>query len=227
MSDAPDNAECGEIINRRHSPFTYVAWALLAGSAGYGLLTANWEMAFLAGVVFLLTLLPFFLESWAQLRLPKSFIGAITLFVVGTIFLGEVGNFYERFAWWDIVMHTGSAIGFAMIGTVVMLIFVRGRRLDAPALLLAFMAFAFAMSIGAVWEIFEYGMDQLFGLNMQKSGLHDTMTDLIVDAIGAVIGAGAGYWYLKRGGTAFLPLTIDKFVRDNPHVFDEAESASA
>ena len=64
-------------------------------------------------------------------------------------------------------------------------------------------------------------MDQIFGLNMQKSGLHDTMSDLIVDSIGALIGAVAGYIYLKRGGTSFLPLTIDKFVRDNPHVFED------
>ena len=217
----------GQIADREHSPLTWVSWVLLLAAAGYGLFTANWEMAFLAGVVFFLTLLPFVLESWASLRLPRSFIGAVTAFVVGTVFLGEVGNFYERFWWWDIVMHTGSAIGFAMIGTVLMLIFVRGKRLEAPAVLCAFMAFAFAMSIGAVWEIFEYGMDQVFGLNMQKSGLHDTMSDLIVDAIGALIGAGAGYWYLRRGGTGWLPLTIEKFVRDNPHVFDEAEEASA
>ena len=229
MTDAPKpptvgipEDDRGAVIDRSHSVFTYVSWALLIGAAAFGLFTAQWNMVFLAGVVFALTLLPFFFESWSDLRLPKSFIGAVTVFIVGTIFLGEVGNFYERFWWWDVVMHTGSAIGFAMIGTVIMLIFVRGDRLSAPPLLLAAMAFAFAVSIGAIWEIFEYAMDQIFGLNMQKSGLHDTMTDLIVDSIGALIGAVAGYIYLKRGGTRFLPLTIHRFVADNPHVFDEA-----
>ncbi|WP_298918745.1 hypothetical protein [uncultured Algimonas sp.] len=221
-----DTHEAGEIIDRRHSLFTYVCWALLVGSALFGLVTASWNMVFLACVVFMLTLLPFFLESWTDLRLPRSFIGAVTVFVVGTIFLGEVGNFYERFWWWDIFMHTGSAIGFGMIGTVVMLIFVRGDRLSAPPLLCAIMAFSFAVSIGALWEIFEFGMDQFFGLNMQKDGLFDTMTDLIVDSIGAFIGAGVGYWYLKRGGTTFLPLTIEKFVQDNPHVFDSEAKAT-
>ncbi|GLQ19915.1 hypothetical protein ACFFUB_04760 [Algimonas porphyrae] len=219
------------LTNRTHSVFTWVSWALLAGAAAFGVFTGNWNMVFLAGVVTALTLMPFIFESWTDLRLPKSFIGAITLFIVGTIFLGEVGDFYERFWWWDVVMHTGSAIGFAMIGTVIMLIFVRGDRLTAPPLLLAVMAFSFAVSIGALWEIFEFGMDVLFGMNMQKSGLVDTMFDLIVDSIGALIGAGAGYWYLKRGGTRFLPLTIEKFVRDNPHVFDgqdtEAEARPA
>ncbi|MGB6229697.1 MAG: hypothetical protein WBF53_06170 [Litorimonas sp.] len=233
MSDAPERPEAspsshgaGEILDRKHSPFTYVSWALLLGAALFGLFTQTWNMLFLSSVVFALTLLPFFLESWTDLRLPRSFIGAVTAFIVGTIFLGEVGDFYERFWWWDIFMHTGSAIGFGMIGTVVMLIFVRGDRLSAPPLLLAVMAFSFAVSIGALWEIFEFGMDQLFGLNMQKDGLMDTMSDLIVDSIGALIGAGAGYWYLKRGGTSFLPLTIEKFVADNPHVFD-GESGAA
>ena len=221
---ARDVPKAKDIIDRKHSVFTYICWALLAGAAAFGIFTTSWNMTFLASVVFLLTLLPFFFESWADLRLPKSFIGAVVTFIVGTIFLGEVGTFYERFWWWDIFMHTGSAIGFGMIGTVIMLIFVRGDRLSAPPLLLAFMAFAFAVCIGTVWEIFEFGMDQIFGFNMQKSGHIDTMSDLIVDSIGAVIGAAAGYLYLKRDGAGFLPLTIGKFVEGNPQIFDESNS---
>lgn len=220
-----DVPKAREILDRKHSIFTYINWTLLAGAGAFGIFTSSWNMTFLAGVVFLLTLFPFFLENWADLHLPKSFIGAIVTFIVGTIFLGEVGNFYERFWWWDIFMHTGSAIGFGMIGTVIMLIFVRGDRLSAPPFLLALMAFAFAVCIGTVWEIFEFGMDQILGFNMQKSGHIDTMSDLIVDSIGALIGAAAGYWYLKRGGAGFLPLTIGKFVESNPHIFDESDKA--
>jgi hypothetical protein len=216
-----------DLIDRKHSLFTYGVWALLLGSAGISLWTQNWNQLFLAGTVFSLTLLPFFFESWVDLRLPKSFIGAIILFIFGTIFLGEIGGFYARFTWWDTLLHAGSAIGFGMIGTVVMLFFVRGDRLRAPALLLAMMAFAFAVSIGAIWEIFEYAMDQIFGMNMQKSGLVDTMEDLIVDLVGAAIGAGAGYFYLKRGSKSFLPRTIDEFIRDNPHMFDDGKSSQA
>jgi hypothetical protein len=53
------------------------------------------------------------------------------------------------------------------------------------------------LSIGALWEIFEFLMDSLFGLNMQKSGLIDTMWDLIVDALGALVISILGYLYLK------------------------------
>lgn len=217
----------GQIKDRKHSVFTYASWLLLLGAAGYGLFTQSWNMLFLSGVVFVLTLLPFFLESLTDLRLPRPVIGLIALFVVGTIFLGEVANFYERFWWWDIFMHTGSAIGFGLIGTVVALLFIGGDRVEAPPVIGAIMAFSFALAIGALWEIFEFGMDQIFGLNMQKSSLVDTMSDLIVDSIGALIGAFAGYVYLKRGKDGVLSGTIDQFVEDNPHMFDDADSASA
>ena len=54
------------------------------------------------------------------------------------------------------------------------------------------------MAIGATWEIFEFTMDKLFGLSMQKSGLDDTMYDLIVDTFGALSAAAAGYYYLTE-----------------------------
>jgi uncharacterized membrane protein YjdF len=57
----------------------------------------------------------------------------------------------------------------------------------------ALFAFVFAIALGTLWEIFEFAMDQIFGLEMQKpmfgdpSGLTDTMWDMIVNAIGAGI----------------------------------------
>jgi hypothetical protein len=75
------------------------------------------------------------------------------------------------------------------------------------------------MTFGAVWEIFEFAMDSNFGLNMQKSGLVDTMWDLIVDAGGAATGALAGFFYLK--GRAIWGLTdlLTQFVRQNRRLF--------
>lgn len=62
----------------------------------------------------------------------------------------------------------------------------------------------FALGVGALWEIFEFTMDSLFGMNMQKpmlgdpSGLTDTMWDLIVDATGALVISVLGWRYLKN-----------------------------
>ena len=94
-----------------------------------------------------------------------------------------------------------------------------GDRFKAPPVALAVLSFCFAVSIGAVWEIFEFSMDQFFGMNMQKSGLMDTMWDLIMDFIGALIGAGTGYAYLKGRAKGGLMGLIDDFVRRNPRFF--------
>ncbi len=72
-----------------------------------------------------------------------------------------------------------------------------GDRFAAPPIAIAFLSFCVAMAIGGIWEIFEFSMDQFFGMNMQKSGLVDTMWDLIVDALGTLFAAVTGFLYLK------------------------------
>ncbi|MGH7573673.1 MAG: hypothetical protein ACREM1_00880, partial [Longimicrobiales bacterium] len=65
-----------------------------------------------------------------------------------------------------------------------------------------------------LWEIFEFGMDQVFGLNMQKSGLVDTMWDLIVNVIGAGAIALLGYGWLKTPEVdSFLERWIERFIQ--------------
>lgn len=86
---------------------------------------------------------------------------------------------------------------------------------------MAFFAFCFAVMIGAVWEIWEFTLDQLFGLNTQKSGLVDTMWDLIVDAGGAIIGAGAGWAYLKGRQNGPLTNAIHAFIDKNRRLFGD------
>ena len=63
-------------------------------------------------------------------------------------------------------------------------------------------------------------MDQLFGLNMQKSGLNDTMTDLLVNTVGAMIGALSGFFWLK--GRQLGPMgMIEEFVQLNRRGFQK------
>jgi hypothetical protein len=86
-------------------------------------------------------------------------------------------------------------------------------------------AFSFAVTIGTLWEIFEFVMDQLFVHNMQKpmmgdpSGLTDTMWDMIVNAIGAFIISFMGWWYLKHKRTFFVKAWIRTFIGRNPRMF--------
>jgi len=92
----------------------------------------------------------------------------------------------------------------------------------------AFFAFIFAVGMGAMWEIFEFGMDQFFGLNMQKTGLVDTMWDLIVDTIGGGVIALLGYGYLMTAGNeSFLEKWIDDFIAANPRLFGREREGGA
>lgn len=196
-----------------------IIWVLLALFMLDALVQRNWPLAFVSLATLMLSLAPVVVARWAKVVVPPSFIAAIVAFIGGTLFLGEVYDFYNRFWWWDLVMHGGSAIGFGLIGFVLVFMMFQGDRYAAPPFAVAFFAFCFALAIGAIWEIFEFGMDQIFGLNMQKSGLLDTMWDLIMDFIGALIGAGTGYAYLRGRAKGGLPGLIDDFVRRNPRFF--------
>lgn len=194
-------------------------WVLLLLLAAGALLFARWSLAFVAFVTLALSMAPLWLARWAEVRVPPSFMAAIVLFIAGTLFLGEVFDFYTRFWWWDIAMHGGSAVGFGLIGFVLVFMMFQGDRFAAPPSAMAFFAFCFALAVGALWEIFEFSMDQSFGLNMQKSGLLDTMGDLIVDTLGALVGAASGFLYLKWQADRGPMGMIDEFVRRNPRLF--------
>ena len=95
-----------------------------------------------------------------------------------------------------------------------------------PAAFVALFAFVFAIGLGTIWEIFEFGMDSLFGTNMMKSGLKDTMCDLIVNCIGALTISVLGWGYLRTEGyDSFLERWVHKFIERNPHLFERRKSS--
>ncbi len=194
-------------------------WLALSGVVLWALVTFRWEQAFVGMATLALSLTPVLAARWADIHVPPSFIAAIVMFIGGTVFLGEVFDFYERYWWWDMVMHGGSAVGFGLVGFVLVFMMFQGDRFAAPHFAVAVFAFCFAIAIGTFWEVFEFAMDQLFGLNMQKSGLNDTMGDLMVNGLGALLGASAGYAYLKERAGGGLPRVIAEFVDRNPRFF--------
>ncbi|VTO17566.1 hypothetical protein [Brevundimonas vancanneytii] len=207
---------------RTKPPFPWLlalTWLVLLGAAVGGFLTGEFSVTFVGAGTFLLTLIPFWLAPRIGLNLPIGFVTAIAVFLCATLFLGEMGDFYERYWWWDVVLHGGSAVAFGLVGALLMLMLVQGRQLKAAPLTVAFFAFCFAVTIGALWEIWEFMLDQVFGLNTQKSGLVDTMWDLIVDSIGALIGAGAGWAYLKGRQGGPLVRAMRAFIDKNRRLF--------
>ena len=204
----------------QQNKITYALWALLVGIIVWGLFEGLWRAAFVAGLTLILTLLPLMFQRMADFRLPRLLISIIVAFAVGTLVLGEVFDFYEEFWWWDIAMHTGSAMMFGVFGVILIMLIFDNASIKASPKMVAFLAMCFAIAVGAIWEIFEFGMDQFFGLNMQKSGLVDTMWDLIVDTLGAIIGAAAGYVYLRHGKKGVLSRMIAETVSKNDAKFD-------
>ncbi|MDQ7070496.1 MAG: hypothetical protein Q9M48_07135 [Rhodobacterales bacterium] len=204
---------------RTQSLLTQIIWTLLAVLAFGALVTGHYSLGFLALITLAVSVAPLLVARWANITVPPVFIAAVVLFVAGTLFLGEAYDFYNRFWWWDIMLHGGSAAGFGLIGFVLVFMMFQGDRFAAPHFAIAVFAFCFAIAIGVIWEVFEFLMDQSFGLNMQKSGLLDTMGDLIMDMLGAFIGAGSGYIYLKGRDRSGLPGVIGDFVRRNPRFF--------
>ena len=101
---------------------------------------------------------------------------------------------------------------------------------------MALFSFCFALAMGSMWEIFEFGVDVIFGANMQKArnleeiygvfdtrlGVIDTMRDLIVDAIGALIVSVTGYIHMthrKDADSTFWAMQKE-FVETNPDLFE-------
>jgi hypothetical protein len=188
------------------------------------ILTVEALVAFLRGigpVVFvtlaalILTFLPGHLATRIGLRLPPSFLAAVALFVLATLYLGEVYDFYDRLWWWDLSLHFGSAIGFGILGFLLVFMLFEGDRYAAPPWAIGALSFCLAITVGTLWEVFEFAMDSLFGFNMMKSGLPDTMGDLIVNAVGAALAALAGVVYLTdRAGRRFRR-PFDAFIASN------------
>ena len=198
-----------------------------------GLILALWQGQWLnalasAGVIGV-TLLPVLLGRRFRVFIPPEFQLLTIVFVYAAIILGEVHGYYTRYWWWDVALHTAS--GFLLGLLALLLVYVlnqkRDIRLSMQPGFVALFSFMFAMGIGALWEIFEFTMDNAFGLNMQKSGLRDTMWDLIVDAVGALSISLLGYSYLRTVGTgSFVERWVQSFIRSNPQLFRDGDTRS-
>lgn len=204
-------------------PLMLCIWALLllAGMIAFAL--ARWSLAFVSFATLTLSLVPPVLASRWSLHLPMPFLLATTLFFFASIFLGEALGFYERLWWWDLALHGFSAVGFGLTGFLFVFMLFDGDRFAAPPSAIAVISFCVAMTIGGLWEVFEYLMDQIFGLNMQKSGLDDTMGDLMINALGGLVASVTGYVYLVRNSAGLLGRSLAEFIRLNRRLYQKSK----
>jgi len=198
-----------------------------------GAILAIAEGQWMAGVitlgVVLITFLPVVLSRRFRIRIPPEFHSMAVVFIYASLFLGEVRGYYARFWWWDVLLHISAGFLLGILGFLMVHVLNEKEEIEMhmnPGFV-AFFSFMFAIGLGALWEIFEFGMDQVFGLNMQKSGLMDTMWDLIVDGMGALVISLLGWSYLRQAGRdSFLERWIDRFIKANPQIFRRSEKRS-
>ncbi len=179
-------------------------------------LLQNWETAFMSLLALVLTGLPNFIERRYRLSLPIEYAFVIIAIIYAGFFLGEAGDVYEKFWWWDIVLHASSGLVLSFVGFLILFSLHKQKKLNTSPFIMSLFAFAFGMAAGSIWEIFEFGMDNIFGLNMQKSGLNDTMSDLMVDGIGSLIVARLSYNYVRRGRSGIFGQFVNNFLIHNP-----------
>ncbi|WP_087207960.1 hypothetical protein [Yoonia vestfoldensis] len=198
-------------------------WVALVLAALWAAWEGWWPLAAMSTLAAILSMAPILLASRYNIALPLPFLVATVVFIIASLIFGEVFDIYYRIWWWDMALHASSAVALGMIGFLFIYMLFEGDRFAAPPVAIAFLSFTFALSIGALWEIFEYAMDQSFGTNMQKSA-NDTMIDLITDAIGAAVGALAGFAYLKGRSAGLLGRLIRDFITLNRHLYAKGRS---
>lgn len=186
-----------------------------------------WVSAVWLLAIMIITGAPAIFAHRLPVRIPAEYELLTILFVFGALFLGEFRSYYERFWWWDIALHASSGLLLGILGFLLVYVMNESKRiaLHMRAGFVALFAFVFAVAVGTFWEIFEFTVDQVFGTTMQKpmlgdpSGLTDTMWDLIVDALGALVISAFGWWHMKRNKRSFVDVWIDRFIERNPRLF--------
>ncbi len=210
----------------------------------------EWKSVFICVLTLFLFVLPSIASSILKITLPSVLEIIILLFIFSAEILGELNSFYIRIPHWDTMLHTINGFCCAAVGFALVDMLNRNKKfsLKLSPLYLAIAAFCFSMTIGVLWEVFEYSADTFFGKDMQKDtvvsainstmldptksnkivqisdisdvvivhsdgseealgvggyldvGINDTMKDLIVNLIGAVVFSVIGYFYVKTKG---------------------------
>lgn len=224
----------------------------------------NFENVFLCGLTLVLFLMPTLVERKMKIDLPNTLEIIILLFIFSAEILGEIRSYYTIYQGWDTILHTLNGFLAAAVGFSLVDVFNRHEKfsLSLSPIFMAIVAFCFSMTIGILWEFFEWGMDCFFYLDMQKDaivntistvkldptggtkaqiisgitdvivvangeeialglggyldiGLMDTMKDLLVNLIGAVVFSVVGYFYVKsRGKGDFASRFIPQVIKD-------------
>ena len=150
------------------------------------LLNRNYENVFLCALTLVLLIMPSLVQITFKVELPTTLEIFILVFIFAAEILGEISEFYLVFPFWDTVLHTingflAAAIGFSMVDLLN-----RSEKIvfNLSPLFMGIVAFCFSMTIGVVWEFFEFVMDQIIGYDMQKDTVIHVIRSVTLDPAG-------------------------------------------
>lgn len=140
----------------------------------------RYENMFVCVLSLVLFCVPMLIERSLDIDIPPVMEGIIYCFIFAAEILGEINSFYTIIPGWDTMLHTINGFLVAAVGFSLVDLFNRSERFSfkLSPLFLAIVAFCFSMTVGVLWEFFEFGADQMMGTDMQK--------DFIVQNINSV-----------------------------------------
>lgn len=146
----------------------------------------NYENVFLCILTLLLLIVPSLVQVTMKIELPTTLEIIILVFIFAAEILGEIREFYILFPLWDTVLHTLNGFLAAAIGFSLVDLLNRSDRMmfQLSPLFTAIVAFCFSMTIGVIWEFFEFGMDYFFELDMQKDTIVHAISSVMLDPAG-------------------------------------------
>lgn len=138
--------------------------------------------AFLCFLSLILLIMPFFIEKKLKIDLPDTLQVIIMLFIFAAEILGEINNFYHIFPYWDTMLHTingflAAGVGFALFD----LLNKHVEEIKLSPIFLCLVSFCFSMTIGVMWEFFEYQADTILHLDMQKDTIINNINTVTLD----------------------------------------------
>lgn len=147
------------------------------------LMNRNYENVFLCAITLMLLVIPSLVQVTFRVEFPTALEIIILVFIFAAEILGEISEFYLLFPFWDTVLHTINGFLAAAIGFSLVDLLNRSEKavFSLSPLFMAIVAFCFSMTNGVVWEFFEFGMDQIGGLDMQKDTVIHTIRSVTLD----------------------------------------------
>lgn len=166
---------------------------VLVGLLVFGVATIRVEVVVMVGIALGVTLLPALLRREYGYSMDAGLLLWITVAMVLHI-AGALG-LYEQYQWYDEVTHAVSATLIAGVGYASFrALELHYDDIDVPSEFRAVFIVVFVLAAGILWEVLEYALGGL----VTVYGIDDIATDLMFNAVGAMVVAVWGTGYVRN-----------------------------